>query len=73
MRLRSVVRSVELVAVVVGVGAFLVVTPAGCGVDQGAGRGPAAGQGEQIVTKQPIPPMDANPPSDFQTATFAFG
>ena len=73
MELRELFRSAGLAAVVLGVGASLVLTVGGCGDSQGIGVGPATSLGGQATAQPQLPALDVNTPRDFQTATFAFG
>ena len=55
-------RNVGLAAAVLGTGAFLAMTVAGCGTT------------EAEATVQPkLPTLDLEAPAQFQTATFAYG
>jgi len=73
MSLRGVHSKVRLATVILGVGAGLTIFAAGCGDGQVKGPDPADPKDGQAMTQPQLPPIDLEAPSEFQTATFAYG
>jgi hypothetical protein len=73
MRLRHMLRSVGLVGAVIGLGAGLAVHVGGCAGDPARGGGPTATSGTQVSALPRLPSVDLAAPSQYQTASFAFG
>jgi hypothetical protein len=73
MRLRKALTSVGTTAAAVGMGVCLALTVGACGESQDTVADPAASQNEEIDVQAQLPSLDLNVPTEFQTATFAYG
>ena len=73
MSLRGVLSKVGLATAALGIGAGLGIFAAGCGESQVEGADPADTKDGQAMTQRQLPRIDLDAPTEFQTATFAYG
>jgi hypothetical protein len=73
MGLREVWRSVGVVGAVIGLGASLAVYTGGCAGDAKRADAPTPASGTQASALARVPSLDLEAPSEYQTASFAFG
>jgi hypothetical protein len=73
MGLRDVLRGVGVVGAVIGLGAGLAVNVGGCAGDAKRADAQTPALGAQASAPPRLPSLDLEAPSEYQTASFAFG